>query len=212
MRLAAAPAEQRPALLHEAASRPQFDDHQMALHFELSDAITHSGVPVPPTLARAADLLNPGQDPTESTAGAEASDMPVAALRNIREVCLPDPLSALAPAVKADCLTIATLLMNSRSSVHSVLVGVWTGYPHARGTPLGDEMRRIAIRWRFIVESMATLPKLEQRILSRADALAHGEYESIARRLEQNGLPSTPPADWRPKEPGVLPPGMLEDF
>lgn len=210
LRVANAPEVESASLLHEAAKRELFQDDVMSLHIELRDAMIETGVLPPPIMAGASRLLGPQFEDIERVAGLEAVLLPTSAIRRVRDICNPSDPQVLPAQTRHDCLTIATRLLRSRGSAQSILVGIWTGYALARGTPLGEEMRRALFRHAFILESNLKLPS-DARGPTDAEFLELGELEAFALNLGRHGLPSEPPPDWQPGNPAAMPPAMWED-
>lgn len=197
------------AAVHQAARRDRFDDYFGKTVARYPRAIAAAGVPVPPLIARPADILSPREDPAVIMAYLSTGPIPLAGWQPLMRLCDADgdarrqaPLDA---GLRADCSTIGAKMMAAPGSAISQMVGVAIVRNTSPGTPLAEEALHRRKLYLYLRDGYAALgagTRLHYPIRRfTRDLQEVGEISAMQRRAIALGLPGTPPADWAPDSP-----------
>ena len=194
--------------LHEAAWRPNFHDYFGTTYQAYASAIEGSGVQPPALVAGPAKVLAPGVSVLSTVAQHEAWALPLPHLSRVAKLCHPEQVTLADPQVRADCITVGTRMARQPGGLVVNMIGGVIVRRLAKGTPLEAEMKALRARYVYLAEMQGNLTT-EQKLgypLERTlkDVREVGELESYARKVGHYGLPTTPPADWIPKDPESL--------
>lgn len=192
----------------EAARQQSYRDYFLGTYQAYADAIRNSGVAVPALLGGPARALAPTQEPAMTIAMIEAQTIPVAPYQRLIELCHPGRDMPDSGTIRASCLRVGELMARSRTGILTENVGGAIVRRLAPGTPLADEMKALRARYVYLIEQYFALTPSQQLSYPIEQALREtaelGELEAYARIVSHYGRPTTPPADWQPKEPTAL--------
>jgi len=196
------------AAVHRAARSPRFEDYITAIYEAYARAFEDSKVAPPQLVARPARVLAPRARVERVVAQVQSMAMPFPALYNFVNLCRPERIQGRDRATRDDCIEVGTRMARTKGSLLTNMVGVTVVRRLARGTPLEAEMKALRARYVYLSEVLEALGSgaqlsydLERR---QRDVLEVGELESYARIAAHFGKPTTPPADWAPKNPEAL--------
>jgi hypothetical protein len=202
------PARQREAL-HEATKHAGYDDY-LRRQFDASvEAIATAAVPVPPLLARSAQVFLPGEDPKTTLAMFVAMQAPITSWQDLVRLCVPADLRTLDPQVRADCVAVgARLARAENAAIIARMIGVAIVRPLAPGSRSAAEALEVRRRYKYLDAMGHTLTDAQRRRypLGRwfRDNVAEGELAALRHQVEAAGIPGDPPAGWQPDDPTAL--------
>lgn len=192
------------AAIVKAASLPRYEDYVGASLHAFDDAIRAAGVPAPPLVERPARLLAPREPAEAGIALLSGYNLRLEGWQSLMSLCgvgagAPAPAD---PMLREECLRAATLMMRSRGSVVSRMIGVALVKALAPDTALAREatgIRRLYVYLGTMDEQLGASQRLSYPPrMFLADLERDGELVAFQRRISHFGIPPEPPADWQP--------------
>ena len=196
------------AALHRAATSSGFHDYFGTSYASYAKAIESAGAEPPGLVAGVARALAPGASVTSTVAEYEAWAMPMPRFQRIIDLCQPEKLPAAHPQARADCQEIGQRMARAQGGLITNMIGSVIARRLGKGTPLEAEMKAVRARYLYLTDVYSALSHAEllgygpERV--REDSMQFGEMEAYARVAAHFGKPTTPPADWAPKDPQAL--------
>jgi len=199
------------AALHEAAQRTRFDDYLGTTVAAYANAVKASAVPVPALIARPTAVVAPQQPPEAVIVREGSAQLRIGAWRQLIVSCNAGQNSpaTLDPQLQADCFTIGTTLVRSDKGLIARMIGVAIVKTVAKGRPEADEAMQTRRLYSYL--SDVTIDKLSAAQRAGypaerwiADVVQHGEMAAMQNEAKFFGLPTQPPADWKPRDPVML--------
>lgn len=194
--------------LHRAATSSGFHDYFGTSYASYAKAIESAGAEPPGLVAGVARALAPGASVTSTVAEYEAWAMPMPRFQRIIDLCQPEKLPAAHPQARADCQEIGQRMARAQGGLITNMIGSVIARRLGKGTPLEAEMKAVRARYLYLTDVYSALSHAEllgygpERV--REDSMQFGEMEAYARVAAHFGKPTTPPADWAPKDPQAL--------
>ncbi len=194
--------------MRRAAASPRFQDYFGASYQSYAKAIESAGVEPPGLVAGVARALVPGAPVSSTVAEYETWAMPMPRFQRIIDLCHADKGLAPDPAARADCITVGERMARLQGGLITNMIGAVIARRLGKGTPLESEMKAVRARYVYLIEVYGALSHADliayggQRLYR--DAVQFGEMEAYARVAANFNHPTTPPADWQPKDPQAL--------
>jgi hypothetical protein len=191
--------DQQRRFLREAARAEHLDDYWGTIVKKTAAAFAASGEPMPAVLSGTFSAARI-QDEPELAAGLISTwSLPLPPFSHLRRLCHPDQIGPADQSRHADCVAVGHLLADSRGGLVANAVG-WTMLRRLLpDTDIAREMteRRRMYEWtasqytELMTAGHDPMPETFAR-----DLIEHGEFEAMARRIEQYGIARQPPRDW----------------
>ena len=127
--------------LHEAATRPNFDDNLGTGYETYARAFEVAAISAPALIAHPARVLAPDERPESNLALLEGDRIPLPSYQHLVAYCgvKVDTAVVTDPEILSDCLTIGERLMRSHGAIITQMIGVALVKTLAKDTPLADE-------------------------------------------------------------------------
>jgi len=198
------------AALHEAAKRTHFDDYLGATVAAYANAVKAAAVPVPALIARPMAVVAPKQPLEAVIVREESAQLRMGTWRPLIVTCNSSQNSPATsdPQLLADCLAIGETLMRSDKGLIARMIGVAIVRTVAKGKPEADEAQQTRKLYSYLSNALDQL-SASQRASYPAenwttDVVQHGEMAALQNETQFFGLPTQPPADWKPQDPSAL--------
>jgi hypothetical protein len=196
--------------LHEAAQRTHFDDYLGTTVAAYASAVKTAAVPVPALIARPMASVAPQQPPEAVIVREESTQLRIGTWRPLIITCNSGQNSPATSDARmlADCLTIGETLMRSDKGLIARMIGVAIVRTVAKGKPEADEAQQTRKLYSYLSDVIDKLSSSQRASYPAekwtTDVVHNGEMAALQNQAKYFGVPTQPPADWRPKDPTTL--------
>lgn len=191
--------------IRQAAARTTYDDYVGALYDAYIGAVGAARVPVPPLMAQPLAILSQYDDVADAVALLEAGrGLQIASFQPLVAGCgvAVGSTPIHDERLRDDCLRVGVLMMRSKASLVSQMIGVALVRNLAKGTPLADEALAARRLYSYLGSQLAEMGRANRvRYGSRRfmqDMINDGEMAAMQRQVVFFGRPGIPSPGWQP--------------
>jgi len=196
--------------LHEAAKRTQFDDYLGTTVAAYANAVKTAAVLVPALIARPMAVVAPQQPLETVIVREESAQLRMGTWRPLIITCNSSQNSPATsdPQMSSDCQTIGKTLMRSDKGLIARMIGVAIVRTVAKGKPEADEAQQTRKLYSYLSDALDKISASKRASYPAEnwtrDVTQNGEMAALQNEAKYFGLPTQPPADWKPQDPTVL--------